>query len=237
MTKNKIKTLAQIKKRCSNRDFIITAASGCFDILHAGHIQYLEKAAMGGEFLVVGINSDDSVRGLKGHGRPINTQKDRARVIAALDCVGAVCIFNDDTAVEFLKAVRPARWYKGGDYTLQTVNQDERRAVEAHGGRVMFVKTVPDRSTTRLIEDMNWVRGAQRLTRNNGVRYEIAAAQIEFDDGGHTMWVHGLQGATILRIKAAGKISARLGCENVCSHADITVPGDIEVCVAACDAP
>jgi D-glycero-beta-D-manno-heptose 1-phosphate adenylyltransferase len=101
--------------------------------------------------LLVGLNSDASVRELKGPERPVNPESDRAAVLAALASVGAVCIFSDKTAIRFLAAAKPDVYVKGGDYTLETINQDERRTVETAGGRIVILPVVPGKSTTALL--------------------------------------------------------------------------------------
>lgn len=129
----------------------MVVTNGCFDLLHAGHVTYLEAARKLGDLLLVGLNGDASVRGLKGDGRPINNEQDRAAVLSALESVSAVCIFPEVTATRFLSLAGPDVYVKGGDYTLNTVNQEERRAVESHGGRIVFIPLVPGRSTTALL--------------------------------------------------------------------------------------
>lgn len=129
----------------------VVATNGCFDILHAGHVAYLEKAKSFGRFLVVGLNGDASVRALKGDGRPINKELDRARVLAALECVDRVVIFPQTRATEFLEAVRAHVYIKGGDYTLDTLHPPEREAVERNGGRIVIIPLVEGHSTTSTI--------------------------------------------------------------------------------------
>jgi len=133
----------------------LVVTNGCFDILHLGHVTYLEAAREKGDLLLVGINSDRSVRELKGPERPVNSEIDRASIVAALDCVGAVCIFEQRSALQFLVASEPDIWVKGGDYTIDTVNQDERRAVEKVGGKVVILPLVPGKSTTTLMEKIS----------------------------------------------------------------------------------
>jgi rfaE bifunctional protein nucleotidyltransferase chain/domain len=130
----------------------LVVTNGCFDILHLGHVTYLESARTQGDLLLVGINSDASVRDLKGAGRPVNNQQDRAAIVAALQAVDAVCIFSDRSALNFLACSEPDIWVKGGDYTLETVNQEERKAVESHGGKVVLLPIVKGKSTTGLLE-------------------------------------------------------------------------------------
>jgi len=127
------------------------ATNGCFDLLHAGHVAYLESARSLGDALLVGLNGDSSVRELKGPTRPLNAEADRARVLAALECVSAVVVFPEKRAVRFLSEARPDLYVKGGDYTLDTIDQDERRAVESGGGRIVFLPFLPGRSTTGLV--------------------------------------------------------------------------------------
>ena len=133
----------------------LVATNGCFDILHLGHVTYLESARNNGDALLVGINSDASVHELKGPGRPVNSEGDRAGVLAALESVSGVCIFNEKRATTFLARALPDIYVKGGDYTLATLDQDERRTVESAGGRVVIIPFVPGKSTTGLIEKIS----------------------------------------------------------------------------------
>ena len=108
-----------------------------------------------GDALLLGVNSDAAVSGLKGPGRPVNSESDRALVLAALQSVDGVCIFTDKTATKFLTAAQPDIYVKGGDYTLYTLNQDERRAVESAGGKIVLVPFVPGKSTTALLKKIS----------------------------------------------------------------------------------
>ena len=139
--------------RAAGKKLVVT--NGCFDILHLGHVTYLENARNFGDALLIGVNSDAAVRGLKSAGRPVNSETDRAAVLAALQSVDGVCIFTDTTATKFLAAAQPDVYVKGGDYTLDTLNQDERRAVESAGGKIVLVPFVPGRSTTSLLEKIS----------------------------------------------------------------------------------
>lgn len=130
----------------------VVATNGCFDLLHAGHVTYLEAARNLGDALLVGLNGDASVQALKGSGRPLNPEQDRATVLAALEAVDAVYVFPEVDALNFLRTARPDIYAKGGDYTIDTINQEERRLVESWGGRVAVVGGVPGRSTTSLLE-------------------------------------------------------------------------------------
>ena len=126
----------------------LVVTNGCFDLLHPGHVTYLESARNQGDALVVGVTGDSGVRQLKGEGRPVNDETDRALVLAALESVSGVCVFPDLTAMRFLERVRPDIYVKGGDYTIDTINQEERRFVESKGGRVVILSNVPGKSTT-----------------------------------------------------------------------------------------
>lgn len=139
--------------RAAGRRLVVT--NGCFDLLHRGHITYLEAARAQGDALLVGLNADASVRELKGPQRPVNCEDDRAFVVAALACVDGVCIFRERTALRFLTEVRPDIYAKGGDYTIDTINQEERRLVEQLGGKVVVLPGVPGKSTTALLEKIS----------------------------------------------------------------------------------
>jgi D-beta-D-heptose 7-phosphate kinase/D-beta-D-heptose 1-phosphate adenosyltransferase len=124
--------------------------NGCFDLLHPGHLKVLAEARAACDRLVVGLNSDASTRRLKGPNRPIQDERARGQLLAALEAVDLVAIFEEDTPVELIHRVRPQVLVKGGDYTKDQVVG--REIVEASGGEVLIVDTLPDRSTTRLVE-------------------------------------------------------------------------------------
>lgn len=128
----------------------VVFTNGCFDILHAGHVRYLNKARSFGDCLVLGLNSDASVRGFKGPTRPINCQEDRAEVIDALACVDYVVIFEERTAENIISKVKPDVYVKGGDYTIDTL--PEAKIVMRYGGAVELVQLVEGRSTTNVIK-------------------------------------------------------------------------------------
>jgi rfaE bifunctional protein nucleotidyltransferase chain/domain len=138
------------KIQASGKKLVVT--NGCFDLLHLGHVSYLEAGRKLGDILLVGVNGDKSVQELKGPGRPVNCETDRAAVLAALESVGAVCIFSERTASRFLSVAQPDTYLKGGDYTLETINQEERRLVESAGGRITIMPIVKGRSTTELLK-------------------------------------------------------------------------------------
>lgn len=139
--------------RASGRRLVVT--NGCFDLLHRGHVTYLEAARGQGDLLLVGLNSDASVRQLKGPDRPVNQEEDRAAVLAALASVDAVCIFAEKSATRFIQAAQPDVYVKGGDYTLDTLNQEERKVVESGGGKIVVLPLVPGRSTTALLRKLS----------------------------------------------------------------------------------
>jgi len=131
--------------------------NGCFDLLHAGHVRYLQQARELGDALAVGLNSDRSVRELKGEGRPINSQDDRAEVLAALGCVDYVVVFDGKRATDVLRTVRPHLYAKGGDYTPDSLDPEERGALSAAESEIKILPLVPGRSTTTVVERL---RGA-----------------------------------------------------------------------------
>ena len=130
-------------------DLRIGFTNGCFDLLHPGHIKLLTAARAACDRLVVGLNADASVRRLKGEGRPVQDEQSRAEVLAALEAVDLVVVFEQDTPLDLLRRVRPTVLVKGADYTLDQVVG--RELVEADGGEVMLVDLVPGHSTTRLV--------------------------------------------------------------------------------------
>ncbi|MBQ7497366.1 MAG: D-glycero-beta-D-manno-heptose 1-phosphate adenylyltransferase [Selenomonas sp.] len=135
----------------------VVFTNGCFDILHAGHVRYLQEARAQGDCLVLGLNSDESVRRLKGPTRPINSELDRAEVVGALKSVDYVVLFGEQTAEKLIAKVRPAVYVKGGDYTLDTL--PEAKIVQSYGGSVHFVKMVEGRSTTNVIKKISEDKG------------------------------------------------------------------------------
>ena len=151
----KLKTLeelAPIVQQLQHEGKTIVWTNGCFDILHVGHITYLQEASRLGDILVVGLNSDASVRENKGIHRPVVPEGDRALVLSALECIDYVTIFSDKTTVRILEALRPDVYVKGGDYTIDTIVQPERRVVEGYGGKIRIIPAVQGRSTTSLIQ-------------------------------------------------------------------------------------
>ncbi len=151
-TEHKIVSLAVLKKkiaasRKAGKRIIFT--NGCFDLMHLGHISYLEKIKSHDSVLVVGLNSDLSVRRIKAVGRPIQPQRARARVLAALACVDYVMIFSDPTPYQVIQAVQPDVLVKGADWKNKTVVGED--IVRARGGRVQLIKYLPGFSTTNIV--------------------------------------------------------------------------------------
>ncbi|MDP6036330.1 MAG: adenylyltransferase/cytidyltransferase family protein [Verrucomicrobiota bacterium] len=128
----------------------LAATNGCFDILHAGHVNYLASARAQADALLVGLNSDVSVRELKGENRPIQNESDRATVLAALEAVDCVCIFNENRATRFLEMAQPDVYVKGGDYTVDELPSEERTEVQRHGGGIIVIGHVPGQSSSDL---------------------------------------------------------------------------------------
>ena len=141
--------IEQIAKELKQQNKTIVTTNGCFDILHVGHVRYLQEAKKLGEVLIIALNSDSSVRILKGPTRPINNESDRAEVLAALSCVDYVVIFEEQTPVNLLARIKPDIHTKGGDYNLD--NLPETKVILENGGKLEFIKFVEGKSTTNII--------------------------------------------------------------------------------------
>ncbi|MBI4432620.1 MAG: D-glycero-beta-D-manno-heptose 1-phosphate adenylyltransferase [Candidatus Omnitrophica bacterium] len=146
-----LKRLAPLRKK--NKKIVFT--NGCFDLLHVGHIRYLAGAKALGDVLVVGLNSDRSVRALKGVGRPLTPENERAEVLAALEAVDFITLFSEATPEKLIHAVRPDVLVKGGDWKKKDIVGSG--FVESCGGRVLSLAYVPGRSTTRLIQKIQTI--------------------------------------------------------------------------------
>jgi len=149
----KIKTLAQLKPivaRLKKRGKRIVLANGCFDLFHVGHVRYLRSARNRGDVLVVALNSDASVRALKGPGRPIMGQAERAEILAAFECVDYVTIFDDPNVERILLALKPDVHAKGSDYTIDSV--PERETVKSYGGEIYIAGGPKVRSTRDVVK-------------------------------------------------------------------------------------
>ena len=150
----KLKTageLAVLRAKLDARGQKLVFTNGCFDLLHVGHVRYLQGARAQGEALVVALNGDDSVRALKGEGRPINTELDRAEVLAALACVDFITVFQSVRVTDLIRTVKPHIYVKGGDYTLEKLDADERAALESVKADIRFIPMVPGKSTTETL--------------------------------------------------------------------------------------
>ena len=148
-----VRELALIPQEWSGRR--IVATNGCFDIIHAAHVGLLKQARALGTHLIVGLNSDDSVTALKGPSRPINNQEDRAFVLSEFESVFRICIFDDKTADRFLEACKPDIYMKGGDYTLDSLNEKERKVLDDYKSQILFCPMVEGVSTTKALEKLN----------------------------------------------------------------------------------
>ena len=130
----------------------ITATNGCFDILHVGHVRYLQKTKSFGDYLIVMLNSDKSVRSIKGEGRPINNENNRAEVLCALSCVDFVVMFDETSPRDLIDEIKPDVYTKGADYTLETL--PERDIIEKNGIKVEFIEFVEGQSTTGIVNKL-----------------------------------------------------------------------------------
>ena len=154
---SKIVELEQLSDHCEKLRSAgkkIVATNGCFDLLHVGHLRYLQAARALGDLLVVGLNGDRSVHELKGAGRPITTETDRAEILAALECVDLVTIFPEIRATKFLAAVRPAVYVKGGDYTSRTLDEEEGAILREIEASIRLIPFETGYSTSGLIEQI-----------------------------------------------------------------------------------
>jgi rfaE bifunctional protein nucleotidyltransferase chain/domain len=134
----------------------IVFTNGCFDILHRGHVTYLNRARDLGDLLVVAVNSDASVKRLKGPTRPIHSAQDRAYVLAALACVDYVILFHEDTPTETIRILKPHLHTKGGDYRIEDL--PEKRALDEYGGSIVLIPFVDGYSTSTIIEKMGTIQ-------------------------------------------------------------------------------
>lgn len=145
-----LNALAALRERARDAGRTVVFTNGVFDLLHRGHVEYLEKARALGDLLVVGLNSDASVRRIKGERRPLCPQGDRAAVLSALACVDHIVLFDEDTPLRLIEALVPDILAKGADYTVETIVGAD--VVLKNGGRVVPIELTPGRSTTDLIK-------------------------------------------------------------------------------------
>ena len=141
------------KLRDAGKKLVVT--NGCFDLLHVGHVRYLQAARALGDALAIGVNGDRSVRELKGDNRPLNNENDRAEVVAALGCVDFVTIFQEVRATRLLEMVGPAIYAKGGDYTTATLDPEERATLEKIGAEIRIIPFEKGYSTSGLLEKLS----------------------------------------------------------------------------------
>lgn len=146
----KIGEIAAITEELRDNGKKIVFTNGCFDILHVGHVRYLKEAREQGDALVIGLNSDSSVKKIKGNDRPINNENDRAEVLAALECVDYVVIFNENNPVKLIEKIRPNVHVKGGDWKSEQLV--EKTSVEKYGGKIYIARKYGEHSTSRTIE-------------------------------------------------------------------------------------
>lgn len=130
----------------------IAWTNGCFDIIHAGHVDYLERSKAYGDLLIVGLNSDASVKQLKGELRPIFSERDRAKVLCALSAVDLVIIFSEKSPIKIIEHLKPDFYIKGGDYTIDTIDQAERKVIESYGGQIVLLPMVAGVSSSIIVE-------------------------------------------------------------------------------------
>ena len=144
--------LAALRDKFAAAGQRLVFTNGCFDLLHVGHVRYLQAARALGDALLVAVNGDESVRALKGPARPINSEEDRAEVLGALGCVDYLTIFHSQRVTELVQTIRPQVYAKGGDYTVESLDPGERGALEAVGAEICILPLVPGKSTTGIIE-------------------------------------------------------------------------------------
>lgn len=145
--------LQNLLKKLRKDGKTIVTTNGCFDILHVGHVRYLEETKKHGDILIVALNSDKSVKSIKGEGRPINNESDRAEVLNALKSVDYVVLFDEDSPANLLAEIKPDVHTKGADYNIDTL--PEAKIIIDNGGRLEFIQFVPGKSTTSTIEKIN----------------------------------------------------------------------------------
>lgn len=145
------KSLVQWRKFVNQNGAKLVMTNGCFDLVHAGHVQYLKKAKALGTFLLVMLNSDESVRQLKGPTRPLCNECDRVTVLNEMECVDAVFVFNDKRVTKWLKLLKPQVWCKGGDYTIDSLDQDEVATARANGTQIEIIPIQSIISTSNIL--------------------------------------------------------------------------------------
>ena len=162
-TASSAEEVARLREELDAAGKRLVFTNGCFDVLHAGHVRYLREARALGNALVVGLNSDELVRSIKGQGRPVNSAADRAEVLLGLESVDRVAVFEGDRATQLIEAIRPHVYAKGGDYTPESLNAEERVVLESIGAEVRILSLVPGKSTTETLAKLN--EGRERTPR------------------------------------------------------------------------
>jgi len=150
-----VSELAAIRDQLAAENRRLVFTNGCFDLLHVGHVRYLQTARAFGDALLVAVNGDASVQALKGPGRPINREDDRAEVIAALASVDYVTIFQSERVTDLIREIRPHIYAKGGDYSIETLDREEVAILRNVSADIRIVSLVPGKSTTAILERMN----------------------------------------------------------------------------------
>ena len=154
MSLEKLKSVPELAAECGRMRALgrrLVFTNGCFDILHAGHVRYLQRARELGDALLVAVNGDASVRALKGPARPVNGEDDRAEVVAALACVDFVTVFQGERVTDIVREIHPSVYAKGGDYTEESLHAGERAALHEVGAEIHILPLVPGRSTTGIL--------------------------------------------------------------------------------------
>lgn len=146
-------TIVQLVNELRKQGKTIVTTNGCFDILHVGHVRYLQKTKSFADISIVLLNSDKSVRAIKGEGRPINNENDRAEILCALSCVDYVVMFDENSPAALLDEIKPDVYTKGADYTMETLPEAD--IMRKNGTRVEFISFVEGKSTTNIIKKIN----------------------------------------------------------------------------------
>lgn len=151
----KLRAALEWRKKLSNKKLKLVFTNGCFDLIHRGHAEYLLKARNMGDALIVALNSDSSIRKLKGSSRPVCKEDDRAFTLASFSFVDAVILFNGERCDNLIRTLKPDIYVKGGDYNLNTIDSKEKKALLECGAEIKFIKFIKGLSTTSLIEKLN----------------------------------------------------------------------------------
>ncbi len=144
--------ISQVVEKIRKEGKTVVTTNGCFDILHVGHVRYLQKTKTFADYSIVMLNSDKSVRSIKGPSRPVNNENDRAEILCALSCVDFVVLFDEDSPSSLIAQIKPDVHTKGADYTVETL--PEAKIIMENGGRIEFISFVEGKSTTSIIEKM-----------------------------------------------------------------------------------